>query len=82
MKEQIPKLQKPSASFPYSLSSSTHKAPIVAATTIMLVDDDPDILFTYKTILRIAGFNVDAFTDPIEALMSFAMQIQTPTIYF
>jgi two-component system, OmpR family, response regulator ChvI len=72
LKEQIPKLQEPSASFPYSPSSSTHKAPIVAATTIMLVDDEPDILFTYKTILRNAGYNVDAFTDPIEALMSFA----------
>jgi hypothetical protein len=41
LKEQIPKLQEPSASFPYSPSSSTHKAPIVAATTIMLVDDEP-----------------------------------------
>jgi len=72
LKQQIPKLQEPSASFPYSPSSSTHKAPIVAATTIMLVDDEPDILFTYKTILHNAGYNVDAFTDPIEALMSFA----------
>ena len=71
MKEQIPKLQEPSASFSYSPSSS-HKAPTVAATTIMLVDDEPDILFTYKTILHNAGYNVDAFTDPIEALMRFA----------
>jgi DNA-binding response OmpR family regulator len=70
LEEQIPKLQKPSASFPYS-PSSTHKAPIVAATSIMLVDDEPDIIFTYKTILCNAGYNVDVFTDPIEALMRF-----------
>jgi DNA-binding response OmpR family regulator len=71
LKEQIPKLQEPSASFSHSPSSS-HKAPTVVATTLMLVDDEPDILFTYKTILHNAGYNVDAFTDPIEALMRFA----------
>ena len=49
----------------------THK-PTKYFTTIMLVDDEPDILFTYKTILHNAGYNVDAFTDPIEALMRFA----------
>jgi CheY-like chemotaxis protein len=41
-------------------------------TTIMLVDDEPDILLTYKTYLTSAGYNVDAFTDPREALMRFA----------
>ena len=40
--------------------------------TIMLVDDEPDILLTYKTFLTIGGYNVDAFTDPREALMRFA----------
>jgi two-component system, OmpR family, response regulator ChvI len=43
-----------------------------ATATIMLVDDDPDILLTYKTFLTIGGYNVDAFTDPREALMRFA----------
>jgi CheY-like chemotaxis protein/class 3 adenylate cyclase len=42
-----------------------------AATTIMLVDDEPDVLLTYKTYLTGAGYNVDAFTDPREALMCF-----------
>ncbi|HZD81427.1 MAG TPA: response regulator, partial [Nitrososphaeraceae archaeon] len=40
--------------------------------TIMLVDDEPDTLLTYKTFLTIGGYNVDAFTDPREALMRFA----------
>ena len=39
--------------------------------SILLVDDDPDILLTYKTFLGIAGYNVDAFTDSQEALMHF-----------
>jgi two-component system, OmpR family, response regulator ChvI len=43
-----------------------------ATATIMLVDDDPDILLKYKTFLTIGGYNVDAFTDPREALMRFA----------
>ena len=38
----------------------------------MLVDDEPDLLLTYKTNLDSAGYNVDSFTDPIEALMRFA----------
>jgi two-component system, OmpR family, response regulator ChvI len=42
-----------------------------ADTTIMLVDDEPDILLTYRTYLASAGYNVDAFTDPREALMHF-----------
>jgi CheY-like chemotaxis protein len=42
-----------------------------ANVTIMLVDDEPDILLTYKTYLTSAGYNVDAFTDPREALMRF-----------
>jgi two-component system, OmpR family, response regulator ChvI len=43
-----------------------------APANIMLVDDEPDILLTYKTYLDSAGYNVDSFTDPREALMHFA----------
>lgn len=39
--------------------------------TLMLVDDDRDILFTFKSILAAEGFNVEAFTDPNEALNRF-----------
>ena len=42
-----------------------------AATNIMLVDDEEDIILTYKTYLASAGYNVDTFTDPREALMHF-----------
>ena len=42
-----------------------------AATTIMLVDDEPDILLTYKTYLESARYKVDSFTDPREALICF-----------
>jgi two-component system response regulator ChvI len=41
---------------------------------ILLVDDEPDILLTYKTFLLAApeGYNVDAFTDSQKALQQFA----------
>ncbi|MBV9667428.1 MAG: response regulator [Nitrososphaeraceae archaeon] len=43
------------------------------AHNILLVDDEPDILLTYKTfLLDIEGYNVDAFTDSQKALQYFA----------
>ena len=40
---------------------------------ILLVDDEPDTLFTYKTfLLAIEGYNVDAFTDSQKALQQYA----------
>ncbi|HET7389263.1 MAG TPA: hypothetical protein VFJ51_00465, partial [Nitrososphaeraceae archaeon] len=43
------------------------------AHNILLVDDEPDTLFTYKTfLLDIEGYNVDAFTDSQKALQHFA----------
>lgn len=38
---------------------------------LLLVDDDRDILFTFKSILAAAGYNVEAFADPSEALSHF-----------
>jgi CheY-like chemotaxis protein len=38
---------------------------------VLIVDDDRDILFTFKSILTVAGYNVEAFTDPNEALSHF-----------
>jgi PleD family two-component response regulator len=32
---------------------------------ILIVDDEADIAFIYKTVLEEAGFNVDVFNDPI-----------------
>lgn len=45
---------------------------------IMLVDDDTDILLTYKTILRAAGYTVECYNDPYDALMHF---VQNPDCY-
>ena len=38
---------------------------------ILLVDDEPDIIFTFKTGLEANGFVVDAFEDPVLALSNF-----------
>lgn len=38
---------------------------------ILLVDDEPDIIFTFKTGLEANGFVVDAFDDPVLALSNF-----------
>jgi DNA-binding response OmpR family regulator len=37
----------------------------------MLVDDEPDVLFAFKSILISEGYNVDAFTDSFEAFKHF-----------
>ena len=38
---------------------------------ILLVDDEPDIIFTFKKGLEANGFVVDAFKDPLLALSNF-----------
>jgi CheY-like chemotaxis protein len=38
---------------------------------IMIVDDEPDVTFTIKTILTSNGYEVDAFEDAEEALNQF-----------
>ena len=38
---------------------------------ILIVDDEPDITFTIKSILEDNGFKVDSFTDPISALDNY-----------
>jgi CheY-like chemotaxis protein/predicted transcriptional regulator len=40
---------------------------------IMLVEDEPDVLVTFKTVLVSHGYNVDAFTDSFEAFKHFTM---------
>jgi CheY-like chemotaxis protein len=39
---------------------------------ILLVDDEEDILYTFKESLASEGYNVEAFVDPMEALTYFA----------
>jgi DNA-binding response OmpR family regulator len=38
---------------------------------ILLVDDEPDLIFTFKKGLEANGFVVDAFEDPVLALSNF-----------
>jgi CheY-like chemotaxis protein len=38
---------------------------------IMLVDDEPDVLLTLKTVISSLGYNVEAFGDSQEALKRF-----------
>jgi two-component system, OmpR family, response regulator ChvI len=40
--------------------------------TVMLVDDEPDILAIFKTYLTSEGYKVEAFSDSYMALQSFA----------
>ena len=39
---------------------------------ILLVDDEEDILYTFKESLASEGYNVEAFVDPMEALTYYA----------
>ncbi len=48
---------------------------------IMIVDDEPDTVFTYKSLLSAEGYNVQAFTDPQEALKHF-VQLPDPSSYY
>ena len=38
---------------------------------LMLVEDEPDVLFAFKSILTSEGYNVDTFTDSFAALKHF-----------
>lgn len=39
---------------------------------ILLVDDDSDILLTYKTFLEVKGYKLDTFSNPEDALKHFS----------
>jgi CheY-like chemotaxis protein/predicted transcriptional regulator len=39
--------------------------------SIMIVDDEPDVLLTYESFLSNAGFNVSTFEEPYKALADF-----------
>ena len=42
--------------------------PITLAKNILLVDDEPDVIYAIKNILEDNGFEVDSFYDPILVL--------------
>jgi two-component system, OmpR family, response regulator ChvI len=61
----------------YSLQRNNPIAPIgepdwrPSPTNILLIDDEEDILFTFKEGLASEGYNVEAFVDPTEAFTHF-----------
>lgn len=46
--------------------------------TIMIVDDEPDVLLTYESFLSYTGFNVRTYVDSYQALKAFA---SNPNLY-
>lgn len=46
--------------------------------SIMVVDDEPDVLLTYESFLSNAGFNVSTFEEPYNALADFT---SNPRLY-
>src|ERR687891_13852 len=63
------------------LQQSQQKQKQKYSTNIMIVDDEPDTLFTYECFLSDEGYNVQPFTDPQEALKHF-VQLPDPTSYY
>lgn len=52
-------------------SNSSHEPAEKTSINVLLVDDDQDILFTFKSILEAEGYHVEAFAEPNEALSHF-----------
>jgi CheY-like chemotaxis protein/class 3 adenylate cyclase len=48
---------------------------------ILIVDDEPDTLFTYECFLSDEGHNVESFSDSLEALKHF-VQLPDPSSYY
>jgi two-component system, OmpR family, response regulator ChvI len=61
-------------------SQQKHQQQQRYSTNIMIVDDEPDTLFTYEWFLSEEGYNVEAFTDPQEALKRF-VQLEASSYY-
>jgi CheY-like chemotaxis protein len=51
------------------------------STNILVVDDEPDTLFTYESFLSDEGYNVKTFSDPQEALKHF-VQLPDPSSHY
>jgi CheY-like chemotaxis protein len=63
------------------LQSPQEQQPQKISTSILVVDDEPDALFTYESFLSDEGYNVKAFTDSVEALKHF-VQLPDPSSYY
>lgn len=64
------------------LSQSAHeRQPQKHSTNILVIDDEPDTLFTYESFLSDEGYNVKTFSDPQEALEHF-FQLPDPSCHY
>jgi CheY-like chemotaxis protein len=61
--------------------SALEKQPQKHSTNILLIDDEPDTLFTYDSYLSDEGYNVKTFSDPQEALKHF-VQLPDPSSHY
>ena len=61
--------------------SAQEKQPQKHSTNILLIDDEPDTLYTYESFLSDEGYNVKTFSDPQEALEHF-FQLPDPSSYY
>jgi CheY-like chemotaxis protein len=78
IKENIQAKQQSSQLLQQSQQVQQHQQEYPA--NIMIVDDEPDVLSTYECFLSDEGYNVQAFTDPQEALEHF-VQMADPSHY-
>jgi CheY-like chemotaxis protein len=62
------------------LQSADEQQPQEHSTNILVIDDEPDTLFTYESFLSDEGYNVKTFSDPQEALKHF-FQLPDPSHY-
>jgi two-component system, OmpR family, response regulator ChvI len=64
------------------LQQSQHQeTPQKYSVNIIVVDDEPDTLFTYESFLSDEGYNVKSFTDSLEALKHF-VQLPDPSSHY
>ena len=52
-------------------SSSNTTKNINSSKSILLVDDEADVISLFKMVLEMNGFEIDAYTDPAAALSNF-----------
>lgn len=62
------------------LQSAQEQQPKKHSTNILVIDDEPDTLYTYESFLSDEGYNVKTFSDSQEALEHF-FQLPDPSHY-
>jgi CheY-like chemotaxis protein len=62
-------------------SAQEQQQPQEHSTNILVIDDEPDTLYTYESFLSDEGYNVKTFSDPQEALEHF-FQLPDPSSYY